>query len=201
MRDRLTELIAPLRSIGLESVLDASWWVVLTFVGGLMPLWGGYLVLRAFSQEIGPFTFVGNGEFALYSAAILSAAIFEVSKELGSNAADFIKSKNKAERFSLLTRITFPYHRGINIIGLALIVVAAIAFAIVSIARIPGSALALDQGFFQALTITLFFASILIGIIVTALGRPFISQMELKQRSDQPITRLGQEFDALEKGL
>lgn len=200
MRERLIELIGPMRSIGLESVLDAFLWLVLTAVGGLMPLWAGYFVLRAFSQNIGPFTFAGNGEFALYSAAILSTAVFEVSKELGGNAAQLIRTKKKAEGVSHLIRITFPYHRGINALSIALIGIAATAFATVTTARIPGAGLALDQGFVHSVTIALFVASVVIGILVTALGRPFISQLELKEREDAGISRLGQDFDALKEG-
>ena len=65
----------------LEHWTDAFYWFILSSVGGILPFWGALVVLLAISRQFTSATFFQNGEFALYSASMLSAAFTVVTKK------------------------------------------------------------------------------------------------------------------------
>lgn len=61
-----------------QHYLDALSWLAYTCLGGLLPLWGSWLLLKVCNQPTPLKDFVGNGEFALYAAAFLSPAMYQL---------------------------------------------------------------------------------------------------------------------------
>lgn len=61
------DFIEAVRRTKREHWSDAISWLFLNLIGGLMPLWGLWILLRLFSQSIGLGTFTERGEFALYT--------------------------------------------------------------------------------------------------------------------------------------
>jgi hypothetical protein len=55
---------------------DAGIWLALTIFFGLLPLWGGVLLRFAFEREFKLADFVIHGEFALYTASIMSGTFY-----------------------------------------------------------------------------------------------------------------------------
>lgn len=56
-------------------------WLLFTVLGSLLPVWGSWFLLRLFSQEIRWIDFFKDGEFALYSAALIAPALYLILKE------------------------------------------------------------------------------------------------------------------------
>jgi len=64
-------------------------WLLWTSIGGLFPVWLGFLVLYFFEKRPTLATFSNNGQFALYAASFISIAFYLVSKEYKTSSASF----------------------------------------------------------------------------------------------------------------
>lgn len=60
---------------------DAGIWVVLTLGLGLLPLWGGAIIRFLFDRPWSLADFVVHGEFALYTASIVSGTVYILCRE------------------------------------------------------------------------------------------------------------------------
>jgi len=58
---------------------NAFWWSLASLIGGLMPLWTAMFLRGLHKQPIGISDFATRGDFALYSAAFLAPAIYQVA--------------------------------------------------------------------------------------------------------------------------
>src|SRR2546427_10690573 len=56
-------------------------WLAFTLVGGLIPVWGGMVLFLLLSKPVFFSTFSSNGEFAIYSAAILAPSLYLIAKD------------------------------------------------------------------------------------------------------------------------
>jgi hypothetical protein len=93
-------------------------WLVFTVIGGLVPLWGGWIILNLFGRQVSWFDFVRHGEFALYAAAFITPAFYLISKEATG---------------------TFPQRQFLLLVGLMGLLVATVIFAGVTAAIAPSS--------------------------------------------------------------
>jgi hypothetical protein len=183
--------------LSLESLVEAIYWILVTGAGGLLPLWGGYIVLRAFSQSASLTMFAKSGEFVVFGAGILSSTIFEVTKEITPNIAEYFREGRAAARISDSLRLTFPYHRAFSIISLVLILMAAIVFSVVTVARIPGMDAPLNTVFVSNLSLFVFFCAMVIGVLVTAFSNVWMSQRDLQESRQDELIQLRHDFEAL----
>ena len=60
---------------------DAGVWLLFHLVGSLMPVWLGLVILRLLSLPFGFGDFLDKGEFAIYSAAIITPVIHALTWE------------------------------------------------------------------------------------------------------------------------
>ena len=60
---------------------DSAIWLAYVLLGGLLPIWGGALFLRAISKPLAISYFIDNGELAIYSASILSPTLYLILKD------------------------------------------------------------------------------------------------------------------------
>ena len=73
----------------LSTVIKAKWrnfweailWTVYHAGGSLLPVWFGLMLLAFTYQPFGFAEFIGKGEFAIYSAAVITPVIFTLVKE------------------------------------------------------------------------------------------------------------------------
>lgn len=75
-------LIYSLRTASLRSWKLTLNWFGFNVLGGLMPLWGTYVLWILHSQKFAPIDFLSHGEFALYSAAFLAPALQQVLRNI-----------------------------------------------------------------------------------------------------------------------
>lgn len=96
-------------------------WLGSHAIGGLLPLWGSFLLLALFSQKTSFEDYVQQGEFALYAASVLGTAFYLILREL---------------------RPPFPGRVALGLIAVVLVVAATLLFAGVFVGtRIPDSKL------------------------------------------------------------
>jgi hypothetical protein len=60
---------------------ESSKWLLYTYIGGLFPVWGGFLLFSLYKKSPGLENFTDNGEFALYSAALLAPSLYYILKD------------------------------------------------------------------------------------------------------------------------
>ena len=162
-----------------------------------MPLYGGYVLLLLFSQQPGISQFADRGEFALYSASLLSYLMYTVSNESGMNLLRGIRGALTGERPWRSLTTTFPSHRLIISLALLLTVISTLLFAGVTIAHIPGSGLRLDDVLLQRVSIAIFAFSVLLSFVVTAIGNYWDPRVDVSAAFQGPLDALGSEFDGI----
>ncbi len=67
---------------------DSTSLMLYTLVGGLLPVHGGMLLFKLFSRVVQFSDFSDNGEFALYSAALLAPSLYLILKDY--NTSNFL---------------------------------------------------------------------------------------------------------------
>lgn len=75
---RTIGLIAAVRQSSWQDWKETLYWLGFNFLGGLLPTWGGALLLRLRGQHLVYSDFAKHGEFALYSAAFLAPALLVI---------------------------------------------------------------------------------------------------------------------------
>lgn len=175
--------------------IDALWWLFLSCIGSLLPIWGLLFFLVVFSQEIKIELFTNSGEFALYSAATLSSAYYVITKRDGWTLfkADKQNPKRKKKTSNLL--ISFPGSRlftGFVWFGMS---IALLIFSAAVISKLPGVNLPINTAFIRDFSIILFIVTIIASYFITLLD---VSEFELTEElftNDE--TSLEKDFNSL----
>jgi hypothetical protein len=129
---------------------DAGYWLAYTLIGGLTPIWCGYIFLRLFSHQPSLDQFTEHGEFALYAAAIIAPVFHTISRDLNIPGL-------KGRQFFQLASFCCMF------IGVAIYVAVSSAYA-----STP-SQVKIDQDFLRTLTLLLFALATVVAFFITVL--------------------------------
>lgn len=174
---------------------DTGYWLVPTLVGGLMPLWGVYVVLSLFFLPPSLDTFIQSGELLFFTTSILSAAFYTITRE-----------PSVLERFAgMVSRRpssgggSFPGYRLFGTLILLLTVVCALLFSGTAIARIPGLALSLNVNLLRRWTIAISIVAFMLCFAVALIDNSWtdVGKLLTEARGEQ-LEQLGQRFDETE---
>lgn len=148
-----------------------------THLGGLAPLWIGWLVLLANRGKPSWLDFAQNGEFALYAASLLAPVCYVVVHER--------------------SEVQFTNRAVVVLLALAGLLISVACYGLVAPETTQlFSPHSLDRDFVGRVTIWLFFAAVVLSLLVTALdnarGTPAVEVIVAKQRQDleQDLDRL-----------
>ena len=120
--DRRADGVLSIRRPTSEEWRLSAGWLIATIVGGLLPLWGSYLMLKLGGESVFVADFVSHGEFALYSASLLAPVFFIILRELPAG---------------------FPFRLWIGLVSVVLLLISALTFGCVFwIDRVPEGAVA-----------------------------------------------------------
>jgi hypothetical protein len=157
---------------------DSVKWFVYTLVGSLLPIWGSWLLLPVLSQSVNWSDFVRHGEFALYSAAFLSPALYLITRDVA--LAPFVHR----QLFALST--------------IVLIVCSALLFAGVTAAT-KGSihGIVLDENVLIKVSIPLLLLSSLVAFVVTVLDNARL-RPDVRRLAAASEQQLEKDFDKTE---
>lgn len=185
------------RSAESDDWKDAAYWLFWT-VFGMMPLWLLFLPLMAFSQPVSLQVFGGNGEFALYSAGILSGAIYVITKEI--KPSFVLRGGIDDDWRSLLDRlaISFPSNRPLITCAIVLVVVSAAVFMMATLTELfstllPG--LPLNQPFVSWFSLSILILSTILSFMITVVDNASMEEPELGRLRQIEIESLGEELD------
>ena len=182
-----------------DDVKEAIYWLLIT-VGGMLPLWLLFIPLLAFSQPISIYDLGGNGEFALYSAAILSGAVYLLTK--GTRPHIGLREGLNDGQKGVLRRVEvrLPGHRPLTILAGALIMVSAAVFMVTTTADLfadsrPG--LTVNRAFLMGFTLIGFVVSTGLSFLIAAIANASMDQPELTELWAEQPRALGEQFDKL----
>ena len=159
---------------------DTANWLAYTLIGGLIPVWGGMVAFVLLSKPVLFSSFSSNGEFAIYSAAMLAPSLYLIAKDRTTS--------------NFLFR---PFFSLMCIVGLLL---STILFAIVTAVNTGGlGTVSLNVGFLRVFTLLLFAGSVLLSFVVTSVDaeRIGIDIDQVRKKKKEQITDLNDEVDKL----
>jgi hypothetical protein len=186
------------RSTKKENWINAGYWLFMSSIGGLMPLWGSFLMLNLLKQNVSLQNFSNNGEFALYSASIISASIYIINKDyIPPKLKQLFKDKNTPS----IIKAGFPYQLLFSSLSLIILTVSTFLFSGVAFGNIPGSSLSIDTNLLATITIIIFVFTILLCYIITVLDESASGQSEedIRNLLKSSGNELEARFDSLDK--
>jgi len=150
------DFINTLRNSPREHWISALQWLLTSLIGGLLPTWGLLLFLLLFSQPVFIENFTQHGEFALYSAAMLSATFYIVSKDYEPNPIQQVLRRLTGHEFPKNLKKPFPGRIVFIIICLMLLVISTLLFAGATLAALPKVGLPLNVEILNNVTVAIF---------------------------------------------
>jgi len=186
-----------LKNIDKRHWIDALWWLFSSSVGALMPIWGLWFFLRIFQQTITIEIFTQNGEFALYSASLVSTSFYLITKDyVPARLRNFFTSDAPS-----VFKSAFPAQNFFSSISVTILLLSTLLFASTTFWHLPGVSLDLDLDLVNGLSVGLFVITTIISYVITAIDNSASGQSEedyrkvLRQNQDE----LANNFDALDE--
>ena len=168
-------VLAAFRASNRGHWIDSGVWLGFTLVGGLLPLWGGSLLLAIVSRGDRWLDLISNGELALYSAAFIASAVHLIAKE---GDEPFVQRP-----FFLLLAVCGLLFAGIVFAGMATI-------------RYAFPTLSLDRSVILWLSVPLFGASVVYAFVMNLLDNVRMSP-DVQSAVAAEGKRLEEGFDRL----
>ncbi len=166
-----------LRSASRSNWTDAAMWLAHNLLGGLTPVWFGWLLLTLLSRHPSWSDFSDHGEFAIYSAAMLAPTFYVILRDLKTPG--------------------FPGRLIFGLLTLTGILVATGFFAAVTTAFMsPVPLVTLNSFFLRYGTMSLFIFSASLAFIVTVLDNARV-QPDVRSIVASEQKELERDFDKL----
>lgn len=157
-------------------VVDSVVWFLFTIVGGLLPVWGGAVLLWIAPGNVHWLDFASHGEFALYSAALLAPAIYIVTAGPGG--------------------VPFPSRTFVVLIEIILLLLAVLAFSGITFLQRFHVIGAVEGAEVAIWSIRLFTASAVLSFLVNLVDI-LIRYPDPRQLAAEGQKALEQDFDKL----
>jgi len=183
-------MIDYLKQISKNNWIDAIYWFLLSSLGGLLPIWGLLLILIISSKQPALEMFTNNGELALYSASIISASLYSITK-------DYFPPKTRNNN-SKLIKIAFP-SQAVFVFICILILISTILFAAVSSFNLSGLGEQINKKFILNSSIFIAIFTIIFSYFITVIDNSLMtkSDEEIKNYFTESQNQLEKDFNAI----
>ncbi len=152
---------------------------IYVLVGSLLPIWLSPFLLKTISVEFKLTDFVDHGELALYSAALISPAIYIIIKN----------RKNTG----------FPYNTQLIILSICVLLISCFVFAGVIVTSIKKTGLfILNISFLRSTTIILLVFSVLLSYLVSVFDN-LLTSLDLSDIKGKEMKELENKFNETER--
>ncbi len=188
----MAEVIRILRNSRRQHWVDALYWLFLSSIGGLLPLWGLILILPLFNQNLTFQVFTQNGEFALYAASLASASLYVITKEFGIKwlRGDNEKKDNDDEENNFSTsKKGFPAEPLFITMFVFVLVFTSLLFASVTLVHLPDSNLTINIRILTTTSVVGFAISLVLSYLTTVIDNYLLSfqaerEIQLSRKKD-----------------
>lgn len=176
----INKFIKPFHATSWDNWRDAFNSHLYLLFGSLLPIWLSPFLLKTISVEFKWTDFVDHGELALYSAALISPAIYIITKN----------RKN----------IGFPYNTQLIIFSISLLLMSCIVFAGVIVSTIIKGPefFILNISFLRYTTILLLVLSILLSYLVSVFDN-LLTSLDMSAIKGREMEELESKFDKTER--
>lgn len=158
---------------------EGALWVSFTLVFGLLPVYGGALLLVLLRSRVSWSRFADRGEFAIYAAGLLAAALLVVFHEY---------------------KVGFPERAMLGLFTVFLLVLAALLFFLAFAAdAAPGLAENVNRGVVRLLSLLVYVAAVALAFLL-AVMKEALQQPNMEGIRAERMRRLESDFDRLEGG-
>ena len=155
--------------------IDAGTWTFWNGFWGLFPLWMGFFIFQLFQKQPRLIDFSDNGEFLIYSATMLAAAIYIVLKEY------------KASKF--------PFRRLIATGCVVILLFIAVLFTGITAANTDRLRFFnVSREFIRTTSYWIYFISIALAFFLTGLDNRR-TRVDILEERDSQLKTLEQDFD------
>lgn len=186
-------IIRAIRRARREHWGDSLYWLIFpTVFGGLLPLWGSWLLLRLLGVTFSLLTFVENGELLVFTASILSAAFYTITRQPSLTARLLLRH---APSFG---EKRFPGQQLFSWLIVGLILVSALMFAAVLASGVARATLRLDVSFLQPLSLIVSGLALVLCFLVTLIDNSWTETMSVRKDFRRPLDELSRQFDQIE---
>ncbi len=128
-----------------ENFFDAGWSFLFTLILGMLPTWAMAFTLRYFQYPLDIHLFTEHGEFALYSAILMSAILYISVKDY---LPLLYRKSLRNKGYPFVIKGSVPFQIGFVFVSLLIILISTILFLEVIIAKLPNvQGLSPDIGF------------------------------------------------------
>lgn len=149
-------------------------WLGWTLGAGLLPVWGGALVLVVLSADVTGGRFVDHGQFALYAAGLLATSLYLTLSEIS------------------VPRRARPVWGGLS--GLLLAAAALTFAAVLASEALPGLAANLNRALLGMISVGLYLIALLIAFLLTVAKESFV---DIQNIESSRSAQLEDQFDRL----
>lgn len=185
--------------------VDALYWFFLSSIGGLLPLWGLFLILPLFNQNITFQVFTQNGEFALYAASLASASLYVITKEFGTKLlrGENDRKDNDGENNDAgSNKKGFPAEPLFITVFVFVLVFTSLLFASVTLVHLPNSNLSMNVHILSTTSVIGFGVSLVLSYLTTVVDNYLLSfqaEKEIRLSRKQDLDDMNEQFKSLGK--
>lgn len=180
-----------LRSCKPEHFKDAFNLLLTSSIGGLMPLWGLFILLPLADQPITFYAFTKNGELALYAASFASAALYAIVKEYSRSKKNAAKQKKRE----------FPAKPMFQIVFVVIIAITSIIFSYVTQSNMPNSTASINISYLITASFAVFVASLVFSYVSAVVDSYLTTydEEDVRNIKKQDLKNFTERFDSLGK--
>lgn len=193
-------ILAAIKESKKDDWIGASYWLLWTIVG-MLPLWLLILPLVLLNQPITFEVFAGNGEFALYSAGVLSGSIYIVMKDFRLSNL-FANGVNDTKDIRSRLKITFPNNKLLITTTFLLLLLSAVIFMLMTLVELISEyiyEISPNTLLFNYLTVGIFVVAVVLGYVITGIDNSSMGRQVIMDMRNDQIKSLYTEFDELDE--
>lgn len=179
--------------------IDALYWLLISSIGGLLPLWGLFILLPLSNQDITLNAFAKNGELALYSASFASASLYLITKD---NSKRNQETSDQDDRLQPKKK-DFPAKPMYQLSFSTILAATCIIFSFMTFVHMPDSNTPINIEFLVTLSLIVFLISLFLSYISAVVDNYLTTyqvEEEIRISRAQDLDDVSKKFESLGKG-
>lgn len=188
----MTNLTKALKRATREDWIEGLYWLLTNLSVGLLPIWGAKFFFVLFNQNNTLLEIIQKGELAVFSASVIAASIYTMTKGWGGAYLRAILVRR--DNFFGNIKINFPGASFYMVFLLLFLILSVLFFAGATLADVSKLKLPINSEFLTNGTVMLAMFSIGFSYVINVVDNLTISADDLNQLLDRPLNDMNREF-------